>query len=74
MTPEEYARALYPILEVAEGSQASKMMVQQFRAAIREAYEDAAKIVEGEWDTEGRPVGEFLAALIRSRSQGETDR
>jgi uncharacterized iron-regulated membrane protein len=77
MTPEEYAHALYPILEVVEGSQASKMMVQQFRAAIRAAYEDAAKIAM-EYDTEKHAntavsfnTASAIAAAIRSRSQGE---
>jgi hypothetical protein len=66
MTPGDYAERCY--------GERIERIEYVIREAIREAYEDAAKIVEGEWDTEGRPVGEFLAALIRSRSQGETDR
>jgi hypothetical protein len=73
MTPEERARHIYEVVGTLADKDWEQVFVRNFKEAIREAYEDAAKIAM-EYDTEKHAntavsfnTASAIAAAIRAR-------
>lgn len=77
MTPEERVEAILANVSAVGASSARRvaqgeMVLHQIREAIREAYEDAAKIAKSDPGSESPTCADRIAAAIRSCStQGE---
>jgi Mn-dependent DtxR family transcriptional regulator len=78
MTPEERAATLRPLLFRQEDALSlERLITLEISAAIREAYEDAARIAEAlDEQTEERfleCLGTEIAAAIRARSMEQVE-